>query len=184
MKLIQKFSNFVFGIEKALVAIFLFVMFASLAGSVIFRYFLNNPLHWAEETAIYSLAWTTFVGGSMTIKERQSAAISMFVERFSGKTYTILVAICNLIVFVFSIVILLLSIKWINSPFILFEKSSALQLPMIIPYLSVPVGFCFMTIHSMSIFLEDILDSKKVLEKAKHQLGSDDIRVVTKGEVV
>lgn len=184
MRITQKISNLVFGIEKILVAIFLFVMFASLAGGVIFRYFFNSPLHWAEETAIYSLAWTTFVGGSMTIKEKQSATISMLIDRFSGKTYSVLVTICNLIVFVFSIVILLLSIKWINSPYILFEKSSAMQLPMIIPYLSVPVGFCFMTTHSMSIFLEDLLDSKKVVEKAKHHLGSDDLQVVTKGEVV
>lgn len=154
MGLVSKLSDYIYSIEKVIVTILLSVMFLSLTAGVIFRYFLKSPLHWSEETAIFTLAWLTFIGGSMTIKRQQTAAVTFLMERLSGKLYYILNIIAYFIVFAFALFIFVWSIPWILSPNIVYQKSLAMQLPMIVPYLSVPVGFCFLTIHSLDLFIK------------------------------
>lgn len=157
---VSKLSDFIFNIEKIIVSVLLSIMFISLTSGVVFRYFLNSPLHWSEEVAIFTLAWVTFVGGSMAIKTQQSAAVSFLMERFSGRLYDVLNIISYFIVFGFCLFILCISIPWILSPSIAFQKSLAMQIPMFYPYLSVPVGFLFLTIHSLDLFLKNCKLSK------------------------
>ncbi|WP_017727635.1 TRAP transporter small permease [Halalkalibacterium ligniniphilum] len=152
---ISKISDFILNIEKILVTVLLSIMFLSLTAGVVFRYFLNNPLHWSEEVAIFTLAWLTFIGGSMTIKRQQTAAVTFLMERLSGRTYYLLNLLSYLTIFVFSLFVFCFSIPWILSPNIAFQKSLAMQMPMIYPYLSVPVGFLFLTIHSLELLLKN-----------------------------
>ncbi|RSK57084.1 TRAP transporter small permease [Bacillus canaveralius] len=161
MKIFSEINNLIYEIEKILVIVLLSTVLISLTSGVFFRYFFNNPLHWTEETSVFALAWVTFVGGSMTLKGKQSAAVSIIVEKFTGHAYNALVLICNLTVFLFCACMVFISIRWVASPFILFEKSIAMQMPMIVAYLSVPVGFSFMTIHSLEILLHDVVDGVK-----------------------
>ena len=44
---------------------------------VVFRFFLDSPLSWSGEVAIYILVWTTFLG--MAIAQRERAHVAMQV---------------------------------------------------------------------------------------------------------
>ncbi|PLR75562.1 TRAP transporter small permease [Bacillus sp. V3-13] len=181
MKLFSEINNLIYEIEKILVIFLLSIVLVSLTSGVFFRYFFNNPLHWTEEAAIFALAWVTFIGGSMTLKGKQSAAVSIIVEKFTGHAYNALVLICNLIVFLFCACMVFISIRWVSSPFILFEKSIAMQMPMIVAYLSVPVGFSFMTIHSLEMLLHDVVDGlKNVGSKGKNEAIRRSSKNITK----
>lgn len=157
MKLIRKISNAVFALEKGLAILLVSMMFISLTTGVIFRYFLKLPLHWADETAIFSLVWLTFIGGSMSIKQGQLAAVTMFTNRFSERIRNLFLCVSNTLVLIFGILFLIISIKWIFQPTIGFQKSPIMQIPMIYPYLSVPIGLLFLCIHSLHSFMETVI---------------------------
>lgn len=157
MKLISHLSDVIFKIEKVLVIILVGLMFISITTGVLFRYFLKMPLHWADETAIFSLVWLTFIGGSMSIKQGHVASVTIFIDRLNGKLKYILLCISTILILGFGVLILLTSIKWILQPTIAFQKSPIMQIPMIYPYLSVPVGILFLCIHSLNLFVEVLM---------------------------
>lgn len=86
MKFIHSLSEILHSIEKILAIILCIFMLISLSLGVFYRYFLSSPLNWSDETAIFSLAWLTFIGGSMSIKRQNSAAVTLFMDKMNGKT--------------------------------------------------------------------------------------------------
>ncbi|MGM0904036.1 MAG: TRAP transporter small permease [Bacillota bacterium] len=160
MKLIHHLSNGLYKIEKLLAVIFCLIILISLSAGVLFRYVLSNPLTWSDETAIFSLVWLTFIGGSMSIKRKDAPAITLFIDRFSGVALKVLVVISTLAVLIFVGYLFYLSVVWLSSPNILIQKSSSMQMPMIYAYLSVPVSFLFMTIHALEVFLDALWNRK------------------------
>ncbi|OMP67236.1 TRAP transporter small permease [Domibacillus epiphyticus] len=156
MKLLNTLSDGVFKVEKAIVIVLVGVMFISLTIGVVFRYFLKMPLHWADETAIFSLVWLTFVGGSMSLKQGQIAAVTMFIDLLKGRLRHILLCFSTILVFGFGLLLLFASIHWITQPTIVFQRSSIMQIPMLYPYLSVPVGLFFFCIHSLNLCVQTI----------------------------
>lgn len=155
MGFIHRLSNVVFKTEKAL-AIFLgIVMLVSLAAGVFFRYVLKSPLTWSDETAIFALVWLTFIGGSMSIKMQNAAAVTIFMDKLRGGLKTLLTGIGLLTILLFAVYIFYLSIVWLSSPNILVQRSSSMNLPMIYAYLSVPVSFLFITIHALDLLAQN-----------------------------
>lgn len=161
MNLVTKLSDAVFRIEKVIVSIAVLIMSLSLIAGVIFRYFFNSPLVWSDEIAMYSFIWISFVGGSMALKKDQLASVSILMDRLNGKIRMILFSVGFAIVLGFLIYFLVYSIPWILSPDISFQQSTAMMLPMIYPYLSVPVGIACMTIHALDLFLKSLTTREK-----------------------
>jgi TRAP-type C4-dicarboxylate transport system permease small subunit len=161
MVFISKLSDWVFSLEKLISILLGTLMLVSLFLGVVFRYVFDSPLIWSDETAIYSLVWLTFIGGSMAIKRQESAAVSLLMDKISGNLKVILMAISLLTVILFATLILYLSVKWLSSPTILLQKSNSMKMPMIIAYLSVPVSFVFILIHSLNLFVSNFKSSEK-----------------------
>ncbi|GCL74335.1 TRAP transporter small permease [Paenibacillus naphthalenovorans] len=152
MTFVRKLSDAVFSIERILAILLLSFMVTSLMLGVIFRYFLNSPLSWSDEFGLFALVWVTFIGGSMSIKTNKAAAVSFIMERLSENTRRIFLGIAFFISLAFCTFALGLSLKWITNPSILLQKSPAVGLPMIIPYIGIPLGLLFMAIHSLDLF--------------------------------
>lgn len=155
MNVIKKLSDIVFRIEKVLAVILGTAMFLSLFLGFLFRYVFSSPLLWSNEVAIFSLIWLTLIGASMGVKTGQTAMITMFVDRFRGSNaYKWMIVTSFFILIIFAVYILYLSYNWLSSPNIYVQSSGSMGLPMIYPYLSVPVGFLFLLIHATSKFIE------------------------------
>jgi TRAP-type C4-dicarboxylate transport system permease small subunit len=161
MVFINRLSNWVFSLEKVLSILLGTLMLVSLFLGVVFRYIFNSPLIWSDETAIFSLVWLTFIGGSMGIKRQESAAVTLFMDKVKGKLKVILMAISLLAVTLFVLLILYLSVKWLSSPTILLQQSNSMKMPMIIAYLSVPVSFIFILIHSLNMLVINFRSSER-----------------------
>ncbi|WP_017729162.1 TRAP transporter small permease [Halalkalibacterium ligniniphilum] len=156
VNVIGKLSDVVFKLEKLLVMVLITVMFVSLTAGVFFRYYFNSPLFWSDEIAIFTLIWLTFIGGSMSIKRQQSAAVTIFVDKLNEQYRKVVVTLGFLIILVFCIFLLCYSFIWLSSPNIGLQTSSSIQIPMIYPYLCVPLGFLFMSVHSIHLFIQSL----------------------------
>lgn len=154
---IERIEIFISTILIAFVAIVLFI-------SVLFRYFINAPLYWANEASIFMMAWITFLGGSLGLKYHSQAAITFLIERFS-KWNQLKIKIGTYIVILIALLILMyISYEWIFT--LTDTKSSSMRIPMWIPYSSVPVGLTFAFIHLLEHFIQFI-------KQLKLERGSD-----------
>ncbi len=151
MKLLHRVSHVVYTCEKLLAILLCAAMLISLSAGVLYRYVLNTPLTWSDETAIFSLVWLTFIGGSMSIKRQDSAAVTIVMDKMTGKLRKFLFGIGLLILGLFIGYIIYLSVIWLSSPNISLQRSSSMRMPMIYAYASIPVSFSFMMIHILEL---------------------------------
>ncbi len=161
MKFVSKISNICFSFERMLAVLLFAFMSISIVLGVVFRYFLSKPLTWSDEFALFSLVWITFIGGSMSIKLNKAAAMTFVMDRVPQKVSKVLIAVGTLLMMLFGAFLLYLSLKWITSPNILLQKSQAVGIPMVIPYVAIPLGFFFMTVHALEIFLGSFQTEKR-----------------------
>lgn len=163
MNFIHLLSDWLHKVEKLLAIILCTVMLISLSAGVFYRYVLSAPLTWSDETAIFSLVWLTFIGGSMSIKQQNSAAVTIFMDRFSGKARMILLGISFLVVLLFVGYIFYQSVIWLSGPTIMMQYSNSMRMPMIFAYLSVPVSFFFLIVHSLDLIVKNFKKKEEVV---------------------
>ncbi|WP_442599771.1 TRAP transporter small permease [Neobacillus sp. D3-1R] len=149
-------SDIIASFEKKLAMVLMFAMAVVVALGVIFRYVLNEPLFWAGEVSIFLLIYITFLGGSLGLKYKMQASVSIVTDYLPEKVKKIVFIVGHLFMLLFMAIILFYCFKWISSPNVAIQKSSALLLPMWIPYTIIPVGFSFATIHILNNLLEII----------------------------
>lgn len=141
----QTLSRWIESVEKVIAAILIAAMTLIIATAVVFRYFLKEPIFWAGEASIFMMAWLTFIGGSLGLKYKSQASVTLLIERFSQKGQRILEIVSYLIILFFLSILLFYSYQWVFS--VTHQKSTSMRIPMWIPYLSVPVGLTFAYIH-------------------------------------
>lgn len=111
---------------------------------VIMRYVFSNSLSWSEELARYMFLWLSWIGASYAVREHSHLRVEMFANLFKDKkriVFEILVYIGWAIFTVF------LAYQGFRATAFLFDSgqlSSAMEMPMYIPYASVPVGCALM----------------------------------------
>jgi len=149
--------------EKIIVIILLPMLLLSLFADVLFRYAFNSPLLWAQEVALFTFIFASFIGASMSVKLREAVTVTILVDRLNDTLRNVLIIIGLFISLLFTVGLFYLSIKWISNPNILHQKSVTSQIPMIFPYLSIPIGFLFMVIH----FIHLLIDSLRVASERK-----------------
>ncbi|WP_028784783.1 TRAP transporter small permease [Thalassobacillus devorans] len=137
-------------IEKGLAIILMFSMAVVLTLAVAFRYVLQSPLSWAGEISIFLLIWISFIGGSLGLKYKSQASVTIITEYISGNIRRIILIIGHILMLIFLFILIFYSINWILSPSVAYQKSTTLLLPMWIPYMAVPLGLSFASIHLLS----------------------------------
>ncbi|GAA4705764.1 TRAP transporter small permease [Brevibacillus fulvus] len=162
MTFIKKCSDLIARLESVLVIVLFCVMLLSIVLGVAFRYFLNSPLSWAEEVAIYTLVWITFIAGSMGIKRQQAATVTLVFDRLSGRVRRVVLAVGFAIITLFCLLVLVLSIKWVTAPSMLMQKSPTLGISMLYPYLCIPFGMICMAIHAFAFLLTAIRGEEEI----------------------
>ena len=120
---------------------------------VVFRYALDLPLFWTEEAARYCLVWASLLGAGVALKRGEHIAVTYIVERLPPVLHRPVLLLSRVCIGVILGVVLWGGIRLVAVTH--FQVSPALQIPMSVPYMSVPVGAAIMLIHLLASFLED-----------------------------
>jgi len=145
-----------------LLGVVLGVMSIVIIVQVLSRYIFGFPLPWSEELARYLMAYSIFVGAALALRHQQLIAVEFISERLSFGPRRILKIVINLIG------ILLFAILFIQG-LAMMEKvsaqlSAAMQIPMSIPYASIPIGAILLTINAIAVIIELVLSKEEVKE--------------------
>lgn len=145
--------------EKAIewaITILLSLMVVNIAVAVFCRYVLNHSFSWAEELGRYLMIWVGYLGASLAMKTNEHIGLTGIISILPLKFRKLIGLVSRVIVEVFLIIIIVNSFKHLGT--LSIQRSSAMEIPMIIPYLSVTVGSFLMAV-------EEILHIIKILQK-------------------
>jgi TRAP-type C4-dicarboxylate transport system permease small subunit len=139
------------GIEKAIVYlcyILVSLMVINTTVGVFFRFVLNNALSWTEELGRYMMIWVGFFGCYLATRDNSHVGIEMFANLFKPAVKRVFQVLAKLVVIAFLVIILAKSGEQLS--LLGIQRSSALEIPMALPYLAVTFGIFMMLIENVA----------------------------------
>jgi len=156
---LYKLYSFTKIIEENLVKIFLSVMIGNVAIGVFFRYVLNNSLPWTEELARYLMIWFAFIGMALALKEENHVNVNFILNLFPLSIKRFIKLVAYIIVLFFLIILFSQSLNVFKV--VKIQRSPAMRIPMIYPYLSVALGAILMTIELIYLIFKNLKPATK-----------------------
>lgn len=120
------------------------VMVVNILMGVFSRFVFHLGIPFTEELGRYLMIWAGYLGCVLALSEGSHIAIKGVIERFSPPVKRTINFISRSIVTAFLAVVVVTSFTHLRT--LSIQRSSALEMPMAIPYLSVTVGAFLMAI--------------------------------------
>ncbi|MEW6258973.1 MAG: TRAP transporter small permease [Thermodesulfobacteriota bacterium] len=120
---------------------------------VFFRFFLQLPLPWSEEFARYLMIWMAMLGSVVALRMGRHLGVRVLVDRLPGRTYDVIVPFLQLVMIFFLGVIGVQGIDLAVANW--DQKTAAMEIPMLIPYLAIPVGSWMMILDVVADMFQD-----------------------------
>lgn len=135
----------------ALIAVLMGAMGVVAFAAVFYRFVLHDPIPWSEEAARYMMAWVTFLGAGYAMGKGRHIGVTMFVEKLPETLRRKVTFAAEIIIMVFLAAVTVQGIKLMVS--LWSQTSPAMDFPMWIPYLAIPVGSVYMFLHLFFLVL-------------------------------
>lgn len=135
------------------VAVLLFsTMVVVTALGVFFRYVLNAPLHWTEESDRYMFIWLTWIGASITMRYKAHIAVDAMVRYLSPalKLWFSLAAEACVLAFLAVVFYASLPVLEVTSQ----TRTAATDIPTSWVYTAVPVGCALIAIETLRMMAD------------------------------
>ena len=148
LKLMDKVNQVLFWIVGILIG----AVFVLLVSQVYFRYVMNSSLSWSEEAARYLTIWIVFLGVALGLRRKRLIAVEVVVQFVPKK-----------LEFVFRMLVLLVSLVLMAFLFyfgirmgitVSNKTSTAMGIPMWIPYAAIPVGTLLTLLNAIAAMIE------------------------------
>jgi TRAP-type C4-dicarboxylate transport system permease small subunit len=148
-------------IEKTIMVITFIIMVIAIFGQVVNRNFLYLPASWLEELAVYCMVYMALLGTELGLRDDTQIRVTMLIDRLSGRARKIVNIISKIVVVSFSVVIFKTSVDMLQMQITTGQISSALQIPMVIPYAAIPVSFGIIIIVQGATLLTMFMEFNK-----------------------
>ncbi|MDD6318069.1 MAG: TRAP transporter small permease [Succinatimonas hippei] len=135
---------------------------------VFMRYVVHESLSWSEELSRYMFIWLIYLGISYGAKVMRHIKIDAGLYMFPKRTRPYIVICGDLIFLIFSIVVVIYSLKLVNRQIKLEQVSPAIGIPMYLVYLAPAVGFFLTSIREVQTIIYRI-------KKLKSPCGTNEI---------
>ncbi len=154
MEHLERISDWVNIASKYVLVAILTAMVAFTCFQVFCRYVFNSALSWPEEMNIFFMAWLTFVGSSIALKQSAHIGVDLFINYLPDKVrrFILLIGHCFMLVFLLLLVDTGCSVALMNAD----SFSEALEIPLIYPRMSLVVGGLMMLLQMIYILCKDI----------------------------
>lgn len=80
----------------------------------VFTRMINSPIYWVDEAAILAMVWMALFAASAGIQKKSSIAVTIVSSLLSGRTYHSLMALVDMIMLIFFIVLTVLCWYWFD----------------------------------------------------------------------
>jgi len=133
-------------VTEAMAAVLIGVIVVANAAQIVARYVLNRPLGFTDELMRFSMVWVAFLAGSALVFRREHMAANLLNNPRLGAIRPIAGAVVLMSILGFSV-----ALAWFGWPLALrnaSQLSPSAQVPMIWPYIAVPMGGGLMALYA------------------------------------
>lgn len=142
--------------------------------NVIMRYFLNSPIHWAEEVVTSLFVWTVFIGSAYAYRKHSHLGVDIVINMLPEKVKGIVKAIMSVVELLVLIMLTVISSQYVYH--LIFSRSGKLKIALTdllrVPKwwtgIAVPIGFGLSVIYSVYFMFKNVrayLDAKRGVVK-------------------
>lgn len=128
---------------------------------VFFRFVLNNPLIWAEESARYLMIWGIFIGISIATRKNSHLGIDIIAANSPPKVRKALTYGSSILLIITFIVMFVLSAMYVQTALRTGQTSPILNIPYWLIYLALPIGFGLSALRAVQV-LVDLMTGKDI----------------------
>jgi TRAP-type C4-dicarboxylate transport system permease small subunit len=140
---------------SVLCALFFGTMTIVVLVGVFFRYVLNAPLSWVEETARYLMIWGASSAISLGIKSDEHVGLTILLDSLKSRALKgLLYTVVSILVFIFFAVLFVYSLQMVKDAQTM--QTQALGIAMAIPYLAIPVSMAFALVQLVLTYIVKI----------------------------
>ena len=153
-------------LEEYICFITLAIMSIAVLLQIINRSFLGRPFPYGEELARYMMVWATMFGTSAGVKIGAHIGVDALLLVVSPKLRVTITFVTSLIALAFFAFVGYLSIRICFGIWETGQVSPALQMPMWIAYLALPIGFALCLFRQYQLVTEKLREFREMDQKA------------------
>jgi len=121
---------------------------------IIFRFVIYIPFPWSEECARYLMVWMGVVGAVAALRQGRHIGVTVLIQRLPpGYLRWMLIAMQLVLV---GFLLIIAKEGFALSLFNASQRSAAMEIPMIIPYMAIPVGAVLMILELCADVLHEL----------------------------
>ena len=130
------------------------VMVINVLWQVFTRYILGIPSSFTDELARYLMIWLGILGAAYVSGQNLHVAIDVLPSKLSKSAQNKMARMVNLIIIVFAITALIIGgIRLVYITYLLGQHSPALEIPLAVVYLVLPLSGLLIIFYKVSDFL-------------------------------
>lgn len=145
---------FLFRLEKQIVRIEEYLLMTALIGltslqitQVIFRYFLNRPLHWVDELSRFVFIWMIMIGAGLAMARAAHFSIDFIKEGMPKVGRMISHIIAQGSIMLFSLVVIIQGVRLMQTG--ARQITASLQISISVAYAAIPFGCALILYHAL-----------------------------------
>ena len=143
---LQKIENLI------LVAAFVVMVVSSFA-QVVNRNIVHASIGWFEELARYCMVYMALLAAEIGLRDGTQISVTAVTDKLPAPLRQAAANLARTVVIVFAAVCFFSSFKILGTQIASSQVSPGLEIPMLIPYLSLPLGFgIIMVVQSFMLF--------------------------------
>ncbi|MGO4890487.1 TRAP transporter small permease [Anaerobacillus sp. MEB173] len=151
---VERLSNVLNNISKALLGGIVGLMLLSILIQVVLRYVFNTGLSWPEELTKFLMAWMTFIGSAIAIKQSEHISLDILVNKLSNKPQFFLIMVSRILILSFFAFFTYVGLEMaLNSQVF---RADALGISLFWPRISMAIGGLLMILHTVHLIFKDI----------------------------
>lgn len=167
MKLIKKLDQ---SLEECILGALLIGMSVILLIQILMRAIGGNSLTWAEEVARYFYVWSVFLSLGCTIRNGTILKVDLLLTQLPKRLRRVVENLLEMINVALYAYLAYYSVLVVQSVQLSGQTSPALELPMYLVYLIIPIGFVLASLRSVQEIYFNVTGKKNVPQKEQAEV--------------
>ena len=160
MKGIKKLLSYVTKVEYAIMIVAFVAMVAAYFVAVVNRNFIKASMPWTEEVTMYSMIYMALLGTEVGLRDGTQVAVTAVIEKLHGVTKKIVSIIEQVILEIFSFVMLKAGLALFSKQLQTGQTTPVLKVPMSVMYFSLVLTFALILVIQAVVLVEKVMDLK------------------------
>ena len=144
-------------IENFIMVVTFSIMVVCSFAQVINRNFFKLPIPWFEEASIYCMSYMALIGTEVGLRDGTQIAVTAVLDKLHGAFKGIVMIFSKVVVLIFSSSVLISAIHLVSKQVQTGQTSSALHLPMSIPYAALVISFAMIVLVQIAFTVELVI---------------------------